>query len=418
MPQRLLFFTDSEGVGGSEKYLVDLMLAMMDKGYDVSLLCHHQLSVVDYVRQRTSGRCRITAMDFPSVTRSRIFQTGLALNRSWKNLFSFLKVPGQLICYFHMVRSFRKIRRFLKNDLPDILHVVSGGYPAAESLRAAVLAADSCRVPHRILTFHNQAMPLLQGFSFIERGIDRKVEAALDGIIAASESSRRLLISRRGFKPEHISLIYNGIIPGEYEGHSKSNLRRELNISPEMKLIGTIGFLQMRKGHVYLIEAFKEISFQFPKTHLLIIGDGPLADTLKDKITELGLAGRVSMPGYLPNATRFLSAMDIFVFPSTGRECLPYVVLYGMDAALPIVATKVGGVGEQIEEGVSGRLVPPCDSSALAGAMRGMLQDEISAVRMGLAARKQVREFFSQDRMIQETHQLYVGAYEKNQRQA
>lgn len=407
MRGRLLFFADTQGVGGSEKYLVDLMSAMMTKGYEVSLLCHDHPSFVNYVRERTQGKCRIVAMEFPSITRNRVLQSGLALNRSWKNRLSFLKIPGLLIYYIHTIRSFLMIRRFLKKNPPDILHVVSGGYPSAESMRAAVLAAQACGVPRRILTFHNQAMPLLRGFSFVESWIDRKVEKSLDRIIAASQSSRQFLIQRRHFDADRISLIYNGIKPGEYEGQTKSALRCELNVPGDVKLIGTIGFLQIRKGHLYLLEAFKEIADRDPRARLLIIGDGPLAQALADKIKGLGLVGRVVMPGYLPDATRFLAAMDIFVFPSTAFECLPYVILYAMDAALPIVATTVGGIQEEIEVGVSGRLVPPEDSPALAEAIRAMLQDDSAAHRMGLSARTRLREKFSLDQMISETERAY-----------
>ena len=126
-----MFFTDTEGVGGSEKYLVDMISAMIKKGDWVSLLCHENSSFVNYVCQQTSGKCQITAMYFPSVTRSQILQKGLALNRSWNNRFSFLKGPGQLIYYFNLILAFTRIRRFLRNNAPEIIHVVSGGYPAA-----------------------------------------------------------------------------------------------------------------------------------------------------------------------------------------------------------------------------------------------------------------------------------------------
>jgi glycosyltransferase involved in cell wall biosynthesis len=320
-----------------------------------------------------------------------------------------------LVYYFNMFLSFWRVRGFLKKELPDIMHVVSGGYPAAESLRAAVLAARFCGVPRRILTFHNQAMPLPPwGLSFAETWIDRNVEKSLDGIIAASQSSRRILIERRHFNAKHISLIYNGIASEEQGRKTISDLRRAVGVPVDARLIGTIGFLQTRKGHTYLLDAFKKIADQEPKAHLLIIGSGPLSHVLMDQIRQLGLAGRVSMPGYLVDATRFLAAMDVFVLPSTAHECLPYVVLYAMEAALPIVATTVGGVGEQIENGVSGQLVPPEDSSALAEAMRGILQDVKTAARMGGAARERLRERFSLDRMIDETERLYVGAHEKN----
>ena len=104
MSRRLMFFTDTEGIGGSEKYMVDLMVAMRVKGYAVSLLCHDHPSFICYVRQRTQGECRIIALRFPSVNRSRVLQAGLALNRSWKDRMSFLKIPGLLVYYFNSIK--------------------------------------------------------------------------------------------------------------------------------------------------------------------------------------------------------------------------------------------------------------------------------------------------------------------------
>jgi glycosyltransferase involved in cell wall biosynthesis len=184
-------------------------------------------------------------------------------------------------------------------------------------------------------------------------------------------------------------------------------LRRELGIPSNKTLIGSIGFLEERKGHAYLVEAFKTVFEGDPTVHLLIVGDGPCAGSLKNKIRELNLEEHVSLPGFVPGVRRFFPALDLFVFPSVGNECLPYVILDAMAAELPIVSTTAGGMVEEIEDNVCGVLVPPQDSPALASALLKLLKNREMAARFGKKARERVLSEFTLERMARETERFY-----------
>ncbi len=267
---RLAFFIDTEVLGGTEKYLLDLMAGMKERGYEVSLLCHTFPVFEEAARRRLGSDLVILSRHFTSITRNRVLQAGLSLNRSLKNHLSFLKSPGMLLFYVNMIRSYGSIFHYLKTTKPHIFHVVSGGYPAGESGRAAVLAARRCGVPLRVMTFHNEAMPIPRGLGFIEKWIDRKVEYGLHGIIAASQASKKILVTRRYFRPEKISVISNGISVTQITTE-KNILRRRLGVPLESRLIGTIGFLEFRKGHLFLLRAFAQIASRYPEAHLVII---------------------------------------------------------------------------------------------------------------------------------------------------
>lgn len=404
---RLLYFMDTHAVGGAEKYVADLLSGMESRGWEVMLLCHDHPPFIDYIRKQTGGQVLLFTRRFPSITRNRILQAGLSLNRSWKSRFSFLKSPGMIFFYLNMFRCYWMVRRFLKTAKPDVFHVVSGGYPASESHRAAVLAASHYGVSRRVLTFHNEAMPVPRGLGFIEHGIDRKVENSLHSIIAASRASENLLVARRGFRSDTVSVIPNGIAWPSQRATDRDSLRRALGVPARAQLIGTIGFLEPRKGHIFLLRAFSKIAAKFPTAHLVIIGSGPSSAELSDALRSLGLDGRVSLPGYVPEAAQFLPALDLFAFPSVDNECLPYVILNAMESALPIVATRVGGVSEQICDGVCGRLVSPRSDGELAEALGWMLENPKEAARMGQTARQHVEANFSLERMLQDTERTY-----------
>ncbi|MBL0059835.1 MAG: glycosyltransferase [Elusimicrobia bacterium] len=373
---RLLYFMDTHAVGGAEKYVADLLSGMESRGWEVMLLCHDHPPFIDYIRKQTGGQVLLFTRRFPSITRNRILQAGLSLNRSWKSRFSFLKSPGMIFFYLNMFRCYWMVRRFLKTAKPDVFHVVSGGYPASESHRAAVLAASHYGVSRRVLTFHNEAMPVPRG-------------------------------ARRGFRSDTVSVIPNGIAWPSQRATDRDSLRRALGVPARAQLIGTIGFLEPRKGHIFLLRAFSKIAAKFPTAHLVIIGSGPSSAELSDALRSLGLDGRVSLPGYVPEAAQFLPALDLFAFPSVDNECLPYVILNAMESALPIVATRVGGVSEQICDGVCGRLVSPRSDGELAEALGWMLENPKEAARMGQTARQHVEANFSLERMLQDTERTY-----------
>ena len=142
--------------------------------------------------------------------------------------------------------------------------------------------------------------------------------------------------------------------------------------------------------------------------HLSIVGDGPLRPELEHLVRTHVLTDRVTLTGAIPDPAPFYDAADLVVSASHW-EGLPYALLDGMAAGKPVVATRVGGVADLIEDGKDGLLVEPGDVVALAEAIVRTLSDEPLRKRLGAAARKKILERYTLKSMVQRTATLYTN---------
>src|SRR4030042_841625 len=131
----------------------------------------------------------------------------------------------------------------------------------------------------------------------------------------------------------------------------------------------------------------------FPKTKAVIFGEGPLRQQLEVQVERLGIGGAVQRPGNRTDVERFLGSADIFVLPSRW-EGLPVALLEAMDNGLPVVATRVEGVEEVIQNESQGLLVPPEDARALAESLTKLVADAGLRRRIGRGAQMRMRQSY------------------------
>ena len=145
-----------------------------------------------------------------------------------------------------------------------------------------------------------------------------------------------------------------------------------------------------------------------PNGKLLMIGDGELRPQVEDFIHQNELEDRVVLMGTRYDVPDILAASDIFVLPSRW-EGLPYVVIEASMAGLPVVASRVGGIPELVEDSVTGLLVPPGNPEALSEAIQRLLDNEDLRHQMGQAGREKALREFTSDHMLAETDKIYEG---------
>jgi glycosyltransferase involved in cell wall biosynthesis len=157
-----------------------------------------------------------------------------------------------------------------------------------------------------------------------------------------------------------------------------------------------------------LVEALAHLAPQQDQLYLAIAGEGEQREALARQIERLGLQGRVRLLGHCEQAAPFLAALDVLALPSF-HEGFPNAVLEAMAAGLPVVASAVGGVPEQVLDGQTGLLVPPGDDAALARALARLFSDPPWAARLGCAGRDRVARQFTLQAMASRTEALYAS---------
>jgi len=166
--------------------------------------------------------------------------------------------------------------------------------------------------------------------------------------------------------------------------------RRSLNVPADAMVIGTLGRLSQEKGYSFLIEAAAVVLEHLPQAFFLIVGDGQLRNSLVEQARRMAIDSRVVFTGPRSDIEELLACMDLLVSPSL-TEGLPTTIIESMACGVPVVATDIPGTRELIQDGVTGCLVPPANSHALAEAILTMLASaslrEETAHRAGAAVK-------------------------------
>lgn len=220
----------------------------------------------------------------------------------------------------------------------------------------------------------------------------------------------RTVLVEQGYDPAHITVIRNGIDVARFKGlQSTGVVRALLGIPDEAPLIAVFARLNPLKGLEFFLEAAASLSGQFKDARFLIVGDSispEYRDELEGKAEALGLGTRVFFTGFRTDIPELLSEVSVLVLPSLA-EGLSNVILEGMAAGVPVVATRVGGNPEIVEDGVSGLLVPPRDASSLVEAIGSLIADPGRREAMGRAGQKLAIERFSLEATLARTEELY-----------
>jgi glycosyltransferase involved in cell wall biosynthesis len=208
-------------------------------------------------------------------------------------------------------------------------------------------------------------------------------------------------------------VVPNGIDLDRFRDPRDTGLvRQSLGIPLDAPVIGTVGRVSEVKRQDLLIRAFRLVLSRVPDAQLLLVGDGPWMGELRELTADLGLDDRVHFAGYQPRPEPYLQAMDVFAL-SSRSEGMPLAVLEAWAAGLPVVATRVGGLPELIDDGRTGVLVDFGDEHALAGALCDLIADPEFSRRLGEAGRNRVESLFSLRRMADEYQRHYVELLER-----
>jgi glycosyltransferase involved in cell wall biosynthesis len=355
---RSLLVVDSLEVGGAERHVVDLAVALGREGYEVTVACS--------------------------------IGGGLSEPLEEANV-PVRPLLDKLVKRRVSVAFARELRRLIREERFDLVHAHI--YASATAAAIAVLGTG---VP-LVVTEHTEA--LWQGRR--ERWASRRVYRRAEHIIAVSSAIRKRLIERDAVPPERITVIHNAVIPAP--DTSPSSLPGDVREGP---LVGVVARLQPEKGVADFLRAAACVCAAVPDARFLVAGDGPLREELLALAGRLGFGEPVRFLGYRADARALIGLLDVLVVPSL-TEGTPLIVLEAMAAGIPVVASAVGGIPDQIRHNKEGLLVPAGDPAALAEALLELLQDPDRARSLGEAALRRADSEFNHATMVRRIEAVY-----------
>jgi glycosyltransferase involved in cell wall biosynthesis len=349
---KILHIDPERGWGGGERQVLSLIEYLVDRGHDCHLLCHPNGPLEQKARAKGFHTRPINVRN-EFDPRPAVFFRGLVRKERYDIIHFHTKRAHALSLWLGRRSSFGKTVVTRRMDYP--------------------LAGN----------WYNRYL------------YNRRT----DGVVAISRKIADVLIEA-GVSSDRIRVIYSGIDarvfgPVSFREWSQRTLA-----------IGTVAVLFKRKGHRYLLEAAASLKKRGLKLRYLFAGEGPERAELEKQVIQLSLDSEVSFQGFVADVPRFLTQVDIFALPSL-YEGLGVAVLEAMAAGKPIVACGVGGIPELIQDGVTGSLVPPKNSEALAQAIAKLVRQQRVAEEMGRKAWMKVREAFSVETMGRENEALY-----------
>ncbi len=366
--RKVFFLLDSLNIGGTETQAVQLATRLDSARYEVTLGC-----------LRARGPLLEKLAGTPVCVREFYPKGGFDSPHGMYQMFRlaiFLRRGGFRIVHTHDVYA-------------NLL-----GIPAAVIARVPVIISSQRDLSHLDLYRTGRRVWL------------RRLQNLSTTVLTNAEAVREAMLAEHRFAPEKVRVIYNGVDTERFSQGSRDRNWLAPSSAKENWIVLVGNMHSDVKGHPWLIVAAGAITREFPDTRFILVGDGALRKDFEGQVAALGLERHFLFLGRREDVPRILSCCDIAVLPSKA-EGLPNAVLEYLAAGLPTVASRVGGNAEIVQDGKSGLLIPPEDSSALAEALLRLLRYPGVAASLGKNALAHAAEFSFQ-RMIENTDQLYT----------
>jgi sugar transferase (PEP-CTERM/EpsH1 system associated) len=293
-----------------------------------------------------------------------------------------------------------RMRQLFQRLRPNVVHSHQIG-----GLLYAGPAALSAGVP---LTVHTEHGRENYDGSMRRRWLGRLSGLQAKRIFCLSEDMAAALHRNRIVSPKKVAVVPNGIDTGRFQSRNQGPaLRARLGIPPMAPVVGTVARLTEVKRQDVLLRGFARLKLAVPDAHLVVVGDGPLMDSLRQLAAHLGVASSVHFTGHQTEPETFYDVMDIFAL-SSRSEGMPQTIMEAFAAEVPVVASRVGGVPEMVEDGVSGLLFPDGGETALAQSLTKLIGNPDLGRQIRVAAKKRVEEQFDVRRMAADYHRHFL----------
>ncbi|MBN1866152.1 GT4 family glycosyltransferase PelF [Candidatus Sumerlaeota bacterium] len=292
-----------------------------------------------------------------------------------------------------------RLVRLLRLWQPDIVHTT-----VFTANLWGRLAAWLARAPIRIS--HEQSTVSLERFH--RRFIDRVLSWTTHRVLTVSEDLRRRVVREEGLSPRKVEVLYNAVDVADIERAAHAADASALP-GKEGRRVGVVGRIEYRKDHLTLVRAARWVVSEMPDAAFLVVGDGPDRARIESEVRRLGLEENVHLLGERRDVAALLHRFDLYALSSI-TEGLSLSILEAMAAGVPVVATRVGGNPELLDDGRCGALVPPGDEQAMAETILRLLNDPAEARTLAQVARERVRTHFDVGAVARRLEEIYERA--------
>jgi glycosyltransferase involved in cell wall biosynthesis len=372
----IIVLSNAPFLGGAEYQLLDLISGLADK-YRIKVICPGSSPM----KPKLGGSVEFESLEF-----------GNTLGKfRGLNMFS----PKNLT-------RLRKLRKILSSVNPKTDVIITYDYK-----ELLLVGVTGTKLKH--IHFQHPELPKWLRLNPLLRSLAVKYMNQTDRVVVDCNAILKHL-EGFGVKKDSIQVIYNGVdeklfLPAKPVEENK--IRKELGLRGSV--VGINARLNAGKGYETLIDAFSKVHKSFPNVTLLSVGEGnPLIQKkIYSQVDKAGLSDSVRFMGRWDRTKipKFYKALDVFVLPSES-EGLPLSIIEAMLSGLPVIATTVGGIPEEIIDGRTGYLIQPKDSTLLADAIIKLLKDKSLSQKMGQEGRRSALSKFSKNKMIESTLDL------------
>lgn len=314
--------------------------------------------------------------------------------------------PLEMTSKYNVI-TIAKLYKLINEEKIDLVH--------SQGARADFFSRIAVKVSKRPYLVSTIQMPV-EGFNIglyrmlLYRFFDRIFDGYVDRFIVVSENLKSFLMKNRRIPAKKIVKIYNGIELDSFTPDLKSLKNRKIiksgDISDDTITVGAIGRLCWQKGFAYFLRSIPAILRNNNRVNFLLVGTGPLHEQLELLAKNLAIDKHLAFKGFVKDIRSVLKTIDLLVVPSI-REGFPMVILEAMAMAKPIIATNLPGISEQLEDGVTGKLIEPMDPNEISNAVIDLIADKKKRKSLGNNARQVAFEKFSIQRTVSQVERVY-----------
>jgi glycosyltransferase involved in cell wall biosynthesis len=366
-PLRVMFMINDMTVGGAEMLLFELIRGMDRTRFAPELCCMGQLGEL-------GERLSATAPVFSRVLRHK-----------------------------YDVRVVNRLARLLRTRSIDAVVTVGAG----DRMFWGRLAAWRAHVSVVISALHSTGWPDRIG------RLNRLLTPLTDAFVGVAGPHGKYLAEDEGFPADRVHVIPNGVDTERFKPRPRDPaIIEKLGLPGDAKIVGLVAVLRPEKNHELFLRAAAIVRNEIPKVRFVLVGNGPQREALERLTAELGLVDVVHFLGARSDVPELLPQLDVFALTSK-IEASPVSILEAQACGVPVVATRVGSIGESVIDGVTGLLVTPGATEEVAAAIVRILKSRDFGLALGAAARAFVVEHRSLGRMIRGYEGLLVRLYEQ-----